>query len=82
MNRKKVEEKFRAIVMDVLNIEESELKEGARFRVDLYADWIDKVDILLRAEKEFGISIADEEVMGVVTFGDALNLITRKTEEQ
>lgn len=82
MNRKKVEEKFRAIVMDILNIEESELKEGARFKEDLYADSLDQVDILLDTEKEFGISIPGEEVMSVVTFGDALDLITRKTEEQ
>ena len=82
MNRKKIEEKFRAIVMDILNIEESELKEGARFKEDLYADSLDQVDILLDTEKEFGISIADEEVMSVVTFGGALDLITRKTEEQ
>ena len=81
MKRKEIEERFRAIVMNTLNVEESELKDGARFQKDLYADSLDWVDMLIDTEKEFGISITDEEALGVVTYGDAVDLITRKTEE-
>ena len=81
MKRKEIEERVRAIVMNTLNVEESELKDGARFQKDLYADSLDWVDMLIDTEKEFGISITDEEALGVVTYGDAVDLITRKTEE-
>lgn len=80
MERKEIEERFRKIVVDVLNVEESELKVGASFEKDLYADSLDRVDILIKTEWEFCISIPDEEAEKVVTYGDALDLITRKTE--
>ncbi len=82
MKRKEIEERFRAIVVDILNVEESELKDSARFEKDLYADSLDSLEIVMEAEREFGISIPDEEADSVVTYGDALDLITRKIEEQ
>lgn len=82
MKRKEIEERFRAIVVDILNVEESELKDGARFEKDLYADSIDNIEIVMETEREFGISIPDEEAERVVTYGDALDLITRKIEKQ
>ena len=82
MKRKEIEERFRAIVVDILNVEESELKDGARFEDDLYADSLDILEIVMEAEREFGISIPDEEAGSVVTYGDALDLITRNIEEQ
>lgn len=80
MKRKEIEERFRKIVVDILNVEESELKVDAVFEKDLYADSLDRVDILIKTEWEFCISIPDEEAEKVVTYGDALDLITRKTE--
>lgn len=82
MERKEIEERFRAIVVDILNVGESELKDGARFEKELYADSLDILEIVMEAEREFGISIPDEEADSVVTYGDALDLITRKIEEQ
>lgn len=82
MERKEIEERFRTIVVDILNVEDSELKDGARFGKDLYADSLDGIEIVIETEKEFGISIPDEEVERVVTYGDALDLITRIIEEQ
>ena len=80
MERKEIEERFRKIVVDVLNVEESELKVGAAFEKDLYADSLDSIEIVIETEREFGISISDEEAEKVITYGDALDLITRKTE--
>lgn len=80
MERKEIEERFRKIVVDILNVEESELKVGAAFEKDLYADSLDSIEIVIETEREFGISISDEEAEKVVTYGDALDLITRKTE--
>ena len=82
MKRKEIEERFRAIVVNSLDVEESELKEEARFQKDLYADSLDSVEIVIETEKKFGISIPDKEILNVVTYGDALDLITRKIEGQ
>ena len=82
MERKEIEERFRTIVVNILNVEDSELKDGARFEKELYADSLDCLEIVMEAEREFRISIPDEEAERVVTYGDALDLITRKIEKQ
>ena len=78
MERNEIEERFKAIVLDILNVEESELKENARFKEDLYGDSLDQLEITIYVEKEFGISLSDDETIAVVTYGDALDLIMKK----
>ena len=50
-----------AIIVDKLNVEESEVTDGASFTNDLGADSLDTVELIMEFEKQFGISIPDVE---------------------
>ena len=67
--------KVKAIIVDKLGVEESEVKNEASFTNDLGADSLDTVELIMEFEKEFGISIPDDQVEKIATVGDAINYI-------
>ena len=56
-------------------VEESEVKNEASFTNDLGADSLDTVELIMEFEKEFGISIPDDQAEKIATVGDAINYI-------
>jgi len=64
--------KVKAIIVDKLGVEESEVVPTASFTNDLGADSLDTVELIMEFEKEFGISIPDEEAEKIGTVGDAI----------
>ena len=54
---------------------ESEVKNEASFTNDLGADSLDTVELIMEFEKEFGISIPDDQAEKIATVGDAINYI-------
>ena len=68
--------KVKAIIVDKLGVEESEVKNEASFTNDLGADSLDTVELIMEFEKEFGISIPDDQAeKKIATVGDAINYI-------
>ena len=67
--------KVKAIIVDKLGVEESEVQEGASFTNDLGADSLDTVELIMEFEKVFGISISDEAAEKITTVGDAVAYI-------
>ena len=67
--------KVKAIIVDKLGVEESEVKNEASFTNDLGADSLDTVELIMDFEKEFGISIPDDQAEKIATVGDAINYI-------
>jgi acyl carrier protein len=67
--------KVTAIVVDKLGVEETEVKPEASFTNDLGADSLDTVELIMELEKEFGISIPDNEAEKIATVGDAITYI-------
>ena len=67
--------RVRAIIVDKLGIEESEVTEAAEFTKDLGADSLDTVELIMEFEKEFGITIPDDKAEGIQTVGDAIAYI-------
>ena len=67
--------KVKAIIVDKLGVEESEVKNEASFTNDLGADSLVTVELILEFEKEFGISIPDDQAEKIGTVGDAINYI-------
>ena len=61
-----------AIIVDKLGVEESEVTNEASFTNDLGADSLDTVELIMEFEKEFGVSIPDEEAQKISTVGDAI----------
>ena len=64
--------KVKAIIVDKLGVEESEVKNEASFTNDLGADSLDTVELIMEFEKEFGISIPDDQAEKIATVGDAI----------
>ena len=53
--------KVQKIIVDKLGVEESEVVPTASFTNDLGADSLDTVELIMEFEKEFGISIPDDQ---------------------
>ena len=67
-----VAEKVKAIIVDKLGVDEADVVETASFTNDLGADSLDTVELIMEFEKEFGVSIPDEEAQKISTEGDAI----------
>ena len=65
----------KAIIVDKLGVEESEVTETASFTNDLGADSLDTVELIMEFEKEFGISIPDDQAEKIGTVQDAVAYI-------
>ena len=70
-----VAEKVKNIIVDKLSVEESEVTNEASFTNDLGADSLDTVELIMEFEKEFGISIPDDQAEKIQTVGDAISYI-------
>ena len=68
-------EKLKAIIVEVLNVDENEVTEESAFVDDLGADSLDVFQIIMGIEEEFDIEIPNEEAEKIVTVGDAVEAI-------
>lgn len=68
-------ERVTKIVVDRLNVEESEVKLEASFKEDLGADSLDVVELVMEFEDEFDMEISDDDAEKIATVGDAVNYI-------
>lgn len=76
----KVAAKVKAIIVDKLGVEESEVTETASFTNDLGADSLDTVELIMEFENQFGISIPDDETGKIATVGDAISYIEKNAK--
>jgi acyl carrier protein len=70
-----VAEKVKAIIVDKLGVDESEVTNDASFTNDLGADSLDTVELIMEFEREFDLSIPDEKAEGIETVGKAIEYI-------
>jgi acyl carrier protein len=70
-----IESRVKAIIVDKLGVEESEVTLEASFTNDLGADSLDTVELIMEFEKEFSISIPDDQAEKIATVGDAVTYI-------
>ena len=67
--------RVKAIIVEKLGVEESEVTPQASFTNDLGADSLDTVELIMEFEKEFGLSISDDQAEKISTVGDAITHI-------
>ncbi len=70
-----VAEKVAKIIIDKLGVEEAEVTPEANFTNDLGADSLDTVELIMEFEKEFEISIPDDQAEAIATVGDAISYV-------
>jgi len=71
--------RVKAIIVDKLGVEETEVTPEASFTNDLGADSLDTVELIMEFEKEFGLSIPDDQAEKISTVGDAISFIEAKS---
>jgi len=72
-----ITERVRSIIADKLSVEESEVTNDASFTNDLGADSLDTVELIMEFEKEFGVTIPDDQAEKISTVGDAIAYIEK-----
>ena len=75
---KQIESKVKEIIIKDLGVKESEVTRVASFVNDLGADSLDCVELVIDFEKEFGITIDENDAYeNIITVGDAINYINK-----
>ncbi|MBP5259727.1 MAG: acyl carrier protein [Paludibacteraceae bacterium] len=72
--------KVKAIIVEKMGVEESAVVEEASFAQDLGADSLDTVEMIMDFEKEFGITIPDEDAEKIQTVGEAIAYIEKNAK--
>ena len=75
-----IEARVKAIIVDKLGVDESEVTPSASFTNDLGADSLDTVELIMEFEKEFGMSIPDDQAEKISTVQDAVDYITNNAK--
>ena len=75
-----IEARVKAIIVEKLALDESEVKRESSFANDLGADSLDIVELIMDFEKEFGVSIPDDESETIQTVGDAIDYIEKNAK--
>ncbi|MBQ5857080.1 MAG: acyl carrier protein [Bacteroidales bacterium] len=70
-----VKEKVVSIIVDKLGVNPEDVVETASFTNDLGADSLDTVELIMEFEKEFNVTIPDDQAEKISTVGDALKYI-------
>lgn len=68
-------EKLCSIIAKVLRVDVREITMSTTFMEDLGADSIDVAQILIGIKEEFGVALAEADVVRVQTVSDAVKLI-------
>ena len=76
---KDISNKVKKMVADHLGVEELKVTDESNFIDDLGADSLDTVELVMAFEEEFGSEISDSEAEKILTVGDAIKFIERKS---
>ncbi len=71
-------DRFTACAVEILGVSADQVVPDARFADDLDADSLDLVELVMRLEEEFDVTVDEEELQGIETVDAAYKLITAK----
>lgn len=75
-----ISSKVKAIIVDKLGVDEAEVTETASFTNDLGADSLDTVELIMQFEKEFGVTIPDDQAEKITNVGEAIAFIEQNAK--
>ncbi|MBL7798310.1 MAG: acyl carrier protein [Saprospiraceae bacterium] len=74
-----VAERVKKIIVDKLGVDENDVTPESNFIQDLGADSLDTVELIMEFEKEFDVSIPDEQAEKIQTVGQAIEYLESQT---
>ncbi len=80
LTKSDIEAKVKSIIVEKLGVDDGEVTPEASFTNDLGADSLDTVELIMEFEKEFNISIPDEQAEGITTVGEAVAYIEENVD--
>ena len=75
MNYNDIFLKVTDILEEELSADVSDVNDESSFEEDLGADSLDTVELIMEFEKEFNISIPDDQAENIATVGDAISYL-------
>ena len=75
-----IAERVKKIIIDKLGVDGEQVTNEANFINDLGADSLDTVELIMEFEKEFDVSIPDEQAEKITTVGDAITYLEREAK--
>ena len=75
MNKEEIKSKIKDIIVDKNGVAPEEVTDKADFKGDLGMDSLDCVELIMEIEKEFSISISDDEAEKVSNLSDCVTLV-------
>lgn len=73
-----IETRVKQLIADQVDMDMSRITDDATIFSDLGADSLDAIELVMRAEEEFGIEISHDEADGLKTVGDLVALVMGK----
>jgi acyl carrier protein len=74
-----IAERVTKIIVDKLGVDEAQVTQEASFTNDLGADSLDTVELIMEFEKEFDLSIPDEQAEKIQTVGQVVEYLTEQS---
>lgn len=72
--------RVKAIIVEKLGVDEAEVTPEASFTNDLGADSLDTVELIMEFEKEFNITIPDDQAETIGTVGQAIEYLEKNAK--
>ena len=77
-----IEARVKQIIVEKFAVMESQVTPEASFTNDLSADSLDRVELIMEIEDEFGISIPEDQAENIATVGDAVKFVEQAVAEK
>ena len=71
-------DKVKELIMEEMDVEESQVTLDASFKDDLEVDSLDLFEMVMTLEDEFDVEIPSEDLESIKTVGDLVNYIEEK----
>jgi acyl carrier protein len=82
VSKEKVESDLKDMLLKIIDVEPEDLKPNAHFYKDLGVDSIKAIEIAVAIEKQFKVSIKEEQLENVTTLSKAADLIYKTIESR
>ncbi len=78
MDRSEIESRLTKVLVEELDLDESQITMDADLEDDLEIDSLGVVELLMALEDAFGVKIPDEEAEDIRTVGETVDLLEAK----